>query len=286
MSNNFYTWLNEVRCTTAREVAGRFGLKRKSAYSKLDRLAKLGVLEKRFVKRAVLFCIKEGAELPPPRKPRRTSMRVRERAEKALGLLSREGCATFRVLSRALGVGHTPVRYVMTLLLSQGRVVETIIGGTAIWCKDRETALELVTKLRETVYRLTARFRYITPRRVLHMITQDKEAYALFSKFVSLRPAMYGQRENFSAQTLAFVGDILRSLYGDPVKYSPHKNVFTVTQPRQGLGGIVVRDGADVERVKISLPSDLAEALKGANAEEVVLQAIRQLLEQYGSPTT
>lgn len=284
MSGDFFTWLKEVGCTTSREVADRFGLKRKSAYSKLERLAKLGALEKRLVKRVALFCVKEGAALPPPRRPRR-SMRVRERAEQALGLLSREGCATFRALSRALGVGHTPVRYVMTLLLSQGRVVEVVIGGTAIWCKDRETAVELVKKLRETVYRLTAGFRYVTPRRVLHMITRDKETYALFSRFVSLRLAMYGHGENFPAQTLAFVDDILRSLYGDPVKYSPHKNVFTVTQPRQGLGGIVIRDGADMERVKINLPSDLAEALKGANAEEVVVQAIKQLLEQYRSPT-
>ena len=280
--SDFYAWLREVRCTTAREVADRFGFVRKSAYSRLERLARLGVLEKRPLgKRAVVFCVKEGAELPPRRRSRRTNAKVQERAERVLSLLSREGCASFRGLSMALGVGHTPVRYVMRLLLSRGRAAEVIIGKTAIWCRDREAAVELVERLRETVRRLTAGFRYATPSRVLHMIAQDREAYALFSRFVSLRPAMYGLREYFPPQTLAFVDSILSSLYGDPMRYSPHKNVYTVAQPRQGLGGIVIRGEADVEKVEVSLPDDLAEALRGTDAEEVVLQAIEHLLARY-----
>jgi len=281
MSWDFYAWLKEVRCATAREVADRFGLVRKSAYGRLEKLAKRGVLEKRFVgRRAVLFCVKEGVELPPPRRPRRPSVRVRERAEQALGLLAREGCAPSRALSRALGVGHTHVRYVMKLLLSRGRVVEVVVGKTAIWCRDREAAAELVEKLRATVRRLTAGFRYATPSRVLRMVAQDREAYALFSRFVSLRPAVYGQRESFPPQALAFADSILSSLYGDPMRYSPYKNVYTVSQPRQDFGGIVIR-GGDVEEVEISLPSDLAEALRRTNAEEVVKQAIELLLSRF-----
>ena len=66
MSEDFYTWLREVRCTTAREVAERLEILPKSAQERLRRLERRGVLEKKFVNRVAVYCVKEGAQLPPP----------------------------------------------------------------------------------------------------------------------------------------------------------------------------------------------------------------------------
>jgi hypothetical protein len=43
-----------------------------------------------------------------------------------------------------------------------------------------------------------------------------------------------------------------------------------------------IRDGADMH-VQVELPSDLATMLSGADVNEIVLQALEQLLARYRS---
>jgi DNA-binding Lrp family transcriptional regulator len=282
MSGDFYTWLREVRCTTAREVAERLEISLESARERLRRLERRGVLEKKFVSRVAVYCVKEGAQLPPPltRGPRVETLR---RMDQVVDLLTREGCISSSALCKTLGLGHATVRHITTMLLSQGRAVEVVVGKTAIWCRDREAAEELVAKLRETVHRLASRRRYITPSRLLQMVRRDKEAYGLFTKFVKLSRI---DGDYIHPVALAFADSILASLYGDPIRYAPHRHVYLVSpQPRQDLGGIVIRDGA-TNAVTVSLTPDLAAALedaerRGASADEVVAQAVEQLLARF-----
>jgi hypothetical protein len=282
MSEDFYTWLREVRCTTAREVAERLEILPKSAQERLRRLERRGVLKKKFVNRVAVYCVKEGAQLPPPltRGPRVETLR---RTDQIVDLLTREGCISSSALCKTLGLGYTTVRYITAMLLSQGRTVEVIVGKTAIWCRDRETAEELVAKLREAAHRLASRGRYITPSRLLQMVRRDKEAYGLFTKFIKLSRI---DGDHIGPVALAFASSILASLYGDPIRYASHKRVYLVSpHPRQDLGDIAIRDGAN-SVVTVSLSPDLAAVLKdaerrNASVEEVVVQAVEQLLARF-----
>jgi response regulator of citrate/malate metabolism len=282
MSGDFYTWLRETRCTTAREAAERLEISLESARERLRRLERRGALEKKFFNRVAVYCVKEGAQLPPPltRGPRVETLR---RMDQVVDLLTREGCISSSVLCKTLGLGHTTVRYITTMLLSQGRAVEVVVGKTAIWCRDRRTAEELVAKLREAAHRLASRRRYIKPSELLQMVRRDKEAYELFARFIKLSRI---DGDHIGPVAMAFADSILASLYGHPVRYAPHRHVYLVSpQPRQDLGGIAIRDGAN-SVVTVSLPPDLAAALedaerRGASAEELVVRAVEQLLARF-----
>lgn len=285
--SGFYEWLKEVRCTTVREAAERLGIQVESARDRLRRLESRGVLEKKFVNRVAVYCVKEGAQLPPPLK-RGPLAETRMRMERFVNLLAQEGCVSSSALCRKLGLKHASARHIALMLLSQGRAVEVVIGKTAIWCRDRGAAEELIAKIRETAHRLASRRRYIKPSELLQMVRKDKEAYELFARFVKLG-RFDGDRigrdrigPGIGPVALAFADSILASLYGDPVRHASNRHVYFVApHPRQDLGGIAIRDGAEKALVHITLPSDLAEALKGTNVEEVVVQALQQLLERY-----
>jgi predicted ArsR family transcriptional regulator len=276
--SGFYEWLKEVRCTTVREAAERLGIQVESSRDRLRRLERRGVLEKKFFNGVAVYCVKEGAQLPPPltRGPR---AETRIRMEQVVDVLTREGCVSSSALCKRLGLGHTAVRHIMLTLLSQGRAVEVVVGKTAIWCRDRETAEELVSRLRAAAHRLASYRRYVRPSELLQMVRRDRETYELFARFVKLSRF---DSDYIGPVALAFADSILRSLYGDPIRQANHKHVYFVApQPRQDLSGIAIRDGAEKALVHITLPSDLAEALKGTNVEEVVVQALQQLLERH-----
>lgn len=262
------------KCVTAREVARRLGISEGSARKRLRRLEDSGVVEKKFVGWTAVYCVKEGAQLPPllTRGPRVETLR---RMDQIVDLLTREGCISSSALCKTLGLGHTTVRYITAILLSQGRTVKVIVGKTAIWCRDRETAEELVARLREAAHRLASRGRYITPSRLLQMVRRDKEAYGLFTKFIKLSRIDGG---HIGPVALAFASSILASLYGEPMRLR-RKTVYVVSQPRPLEIG--KRDTADKETVRVNLPDDLAAALQGADVNQVVLQALEQLLTRY-----
>ena len=289
--SNFYEWLKEVRCTTARETAERLGISIGSARERLRRLERRGVLEKKFVNtfgekfvsRVAVYCVKEGAQLPPTLTsgPR---AETRMRMEQVADLLAREGCISSLALCERLGLKHSVMRHIMLMLLSQGRAVEAVIGKTAVWCRDRAAAEELVARLRETAHRLASRRRYIKPSELLRMVRRDKDAYELFTKFIKLSRF---DGDAIGPVALAFTDSILASLYGNPIRRSPRKHVYVVTpRPRQDPGGITIKDRASTA-VTVSLSPDLAAALaedakrRGVSAEEIVIQAIEKLLSRY-----
>jgi hypothetical protein len=80
---------------------------------------------------------------------------------------------------------------------------------------------------------------------------------------------------------LEFVDSILRSLYGEPIKYANNKHVYFVAPQPRAEHGIEIIDHVDVQVVTVSLPSDLAAALQGADINKSVLQALEQLLQRY-----
>jgi hypothetical protein len=249
---------------------------------RLIRLVKRGVLEKKMVGRVAVYCLKDAQLLFPSRR-KSLSLKTVQRAKRVVELLETEGCMSTSALRRELEIGPSPQRHVLMLLLSHGLAVEVVVGRTAIWCRDRRTAEELVARLRETAHRLASRRRYIKPSELLRMVQTDRDAYVLFSRFI---PLSRFADDRIHPIAMAFADNILASLYGDPVRYAPHRHVYLVSsQPRQDLGGIAIRDGAN-SVITVSLSPDLAAALedaerRGASAEELVVRAVEQLLARF-----
>jgi len=221
-------------CVTVKEVAARLGVSEKTAWKRLHRLARRGVVEKKkIVGRAVVYCPKEALHLSAPKstklRTRRRSARG-DRIDAVLGLVELGGCVATSALRAALNVSDTQVRYALKLLVAEGRIVKISIGKTAIWCRNRAVADAFVERLRNAVRRLVAvnNFRYATPSKILQAVRADKEAFALFSRFIPLSRL---DSDGFSPTALAFMSHILRSLYGEPLTYSNNKPVYIV-QPR------------------------------------------------------
>jgi ribosomal protein S25 len=281
--DQFYTWLKEVRCTTVKEAAARLGIAWKSAHDRLKRLERRGVLVRRMVGRVAVYCVREGAQLPPPplpSKPTGPGEKTRRKMEKASELVARDGCVAASALRRRLNLSHSQMRHVMYQLLAEGRVVEVVVGKVALWCRDRAAAEDVVKRLKDIVHRLVTAngLRYISPSRVLRLAQPDREAYPLFSRFV---PLSRFPDDHLHPVALAFADSILASLYGEPVVNMPNRHVYFVAQPRQDIGDIVIRDKAEKVLVNVNLSDGLAAALKDTDAEEVVMRAIERLLARY-----
>jgi hypothetical protein len=157
-------------------------------------------------------------------KRKRRAARVEERAAAALRLVEVRGCVTTSALMRELCLSHTEAFYALRLLQMKNSIVEVVIGGVAIWCRDRGAAEELISRLKEAVRRLASNMRYATPKKILQVALRDRDAYELLNAFVPLSSAGM-----FHPRAYAFVRDLLWRLYGNPLKYSNKKYVFIVT---------------------------------------------------------
>jgi uncharacterized protein (DUF2384 family) len=272
--NELIMWITARGCVRVDDVAKVLGVSRYTAKLRLSRLRRRGVLRVVWRMRTAWWCV-PGAE--PPTAPRTVPGR-RERTNeliKKVEALIGGGCATTAALMKALGLSHTQAIYALRLLQAQGRLVEVVVGNVALWCRDRGAAETAVERLRETVHRLAVanNMRYATPTKILNAVQSNEEARTFFRMFVP-----QSRNAHFSPAALAFVNFILHSLYGEPIMRSRRKTVYIVSQP-QPLA-IDVRSYTDM-RVQVELPSDLAEALQGANVDEAVLQALEQLLRRY-----
>ncbi len=157
---------------------------------------------------------------------RRQAQKVAERVGAAARLVEERGCVATSTLMRELGVNHSEAFYALRLLQLQNRVVEVVVASrVAIWCRDRETAEELIRRLRETVHRLATEsgIRYARPSKILQAALKDREAYELLRAFVPLR-----YTATFHPVALAFIRDVLHQLYGESLKYSNNKYVYIV----------------------------------------------------------
>jgi DNA-binding Lrp family transcriptional regulator len=264
------------RCVTAREVARRLGISEESARKRLRRLADSGAVERRLVGRTAVYCASDGgvALRRPP--VRGLGVKTRRRIRQVCEILSREGCVPTSVLVDVFNLDSGSVFHLMRRAIERGCAVKVGVGNTALWCASRDAVEELMTRLRETVHRLAIsnKMRYATPAKILQAALKDRDAYALLSRFVVLRRNVV----RFPPAALKFVDSVLRSLYGEPLKYR-RRTVYIVSQPRDYVADIT--DKVDTHIVQVKLPDDLAVALRGADVGEIVLQALEQLLARF-----
>jgi sugar-specific transcriptional regulator TrmB len=266
------------RCVTVREVVEALGIQYKSAHRLLKRLEKRGLVVKKAVGRTAMYCAEDGAVVESLlNKKRNRKVKGWERVMAARALLKKEGCVSTYALRRELGVGNEEARYTAAQLVSEGEAVAVVIGKTAIWCRRHDEAVALVERLREAVHRLATanNMRYATPTKILRAVQNDKETYALFSRFIPLSRI----DTRFKPVALAFADGVLRLLYGEPMHRMRRKTIYAVAQPRKLE--ISIRDRVDKNIISVNIPDDLATALQVADVNEVVLQAIEQLLARY-----
>lgn len=235
------TWhLLKVRgCATTREVANALGITRKAAWERLRRLVKRGYVEARLIDGVVWWCLaKDAPSTAPRRKSRGPSRTTLGRIEAARGFIKWWGCVTTAALRRKLGLSEMQARYVAYNLLPQG-IVQKMVGATALWCRDSAAAQAHVERLRDVVRRLIVQngVRYATAAKVLELIMQDNAARLLFSKYISLKK----YRRGFPAASIAFISDILTSLYGPPVSYSKRDVYFVAQNDLEALPDHVAR---------------------------------------------
>ena len=272
----FYVLLQELRCVTAREVAERLGISRKSARSRLERLSRIGAVERRKIGRAVLYCLREMPLTVG------YARKMRMRVTQVVKLLVRMGCVATSVVMRELDVSHTRAFYALRLLQERGCAVEVVLGRVAIWCISRDAATKLLEELRETVIRLVGqnRLRYVTSRRLYALIARDGKAREVFSR-VGI------DADKPSVAALSALKALLGAVYGDPLS----RSVFYVAQPIADVN-VDVRE-ADVQipgeaaNVKFRLPLEEAKRLRRyaergrTSVSAVVRRAIEQLLARY-----
>jgi predicted transcriptional regulator len=284
-----YKLLKELRCATALEIATRLGIPRKVAQAYLSLLVARGLAEKRALSiHVVIYCVREdgnNASHKPGDSPATTRRRrvkrgglyakTREKLTRTLEILQRDGCISVGALMRMMRISYIKAYHLLRVALLTGRGVKVVIGKTAVLCRDRATAEETVARLRDTVHRLVAkrRMNYVTPTKVMRLVENDRETYELLSRFVPLRR----RRKSIPPAVLWFASHILRSLYGEPLRYG-RKVVYVVSEPRNYPIDIV---DSETHVVRVALSSDLAAALQGASVEKTVLQAIEQLLQRY-----
>ena len=288
-----YELLRELKCAMALEIAERLGISRKAVQAHLNRLAAKGLVERRTLgRRAVIYCVRGDGGRGDSRKPgdspastgRRRARRgglytkTRERAERVLEILQRNGCVSVGVLMRMLRITHAKAYHVLRIVLLMHQGAKMIIGRTAVLCRDRAATEETISQLRDAIHRIVVQsgMRYVTAAKVLQAVLKGRATFELFSRFIPLRRGM----SRFPPVVLTFINDILRSLYGEPLK-AGNKRVYVVAQqPRAGHGFDII-DSVDRQTVAVNIPEDLAAALEGADVNEMALQALEQLLTRY-----
>jgi hypothetical protein len=142
-------------------------------------------------------------------------MRVASRLQHIYELVTSAGCVTTASVEDALGLGHSEAFYALALLKSSGKVVETLIGKYALWCRDEETAKRVIEELKSETRRLLCSNgkRYATPTRVLELVESDKHVREVFSKFIQLDKT---RNQSYKPWALAFADSVLRELFGEP----------------------------------------------------------------------
>ena len=157
--------------------------------------------------------------------PRGVTKTVLSRTEELRRLLESEGCVTVQGARKALGASKTQTKYVLERLQAEGRALPAAVGRVTLWCRDGEAAARALEELTDEVRRLLCGFRFATPSRLLKLITRNRGAVRIFSKYVQLSPG--------TASTLSFLNALLQAVLGRPAMYSGATPIYLVP-PCQG----------------------------------------------------
>jgi metal-responsive CopG/Arc/MetJ family transcriptional regulator len=218
--------------------------------------------------------------------PRGITKKVKLRTEEVARLLRRHGCITIRAVME-LGFSHTQAYVALRRLVESGRAVQANVGGVALWCYSRRSAVKHINRLRKTLHALicAAKMKYVAPKDAFEVIVNDKAARRLFSRYIVLEP-------NNTAMW-HFLGGLLDLMYGGPSLYlnTGRKPIYFVDCRRPPLPLRPLRRKKQYRSVLVKVSRRLREALEmaaeaeGVSISELARRAIERLLERYrGKP--
>lgn len=160
--------------------------------------------------------------------PKNYTDRVIERMAYVYHIVVSHGCVTTTWVMSTLGLNHARVYYTLRVLKLHGRIVEVVLGKTSLWCRDEETAKRTIDELLSHMRRVLCNngTRYATPTRVASLLASDRQAFKVFSKYVSFDTT---KRTKYRPVTLSFLNALLQMAFGDPMVDSDQKTVYYVT---------------------------------------------------------
>ncbi len=212
--------------------------------------------------------------------PKGVSKKVKIRAAEVAYLLRIRGCVTTRAVVE-LGFTKTQAEAALRYLAASGRAVRVGVGRVAVWCYSEKSAARHMARLRRALHRLicAAKLKYVSPIDVLEIITGDKEARRLFTRYIKLSVK--------DTAALHFLSGLLTFVYGEPVfMKSNRKPVYFAYCGRRRLPPL--RYGRKEYRsVQVKVEPELREALlkiaeaEGVSVSALVRRAVERLLERH-----
>jgi hypothetical protein len=208
------------------------------------------------------------------------SRKLKIRAENVAHMLRIRGCVLTRDVV-AMGFTWSQAKYTLKYLASVGRAVHIPIDRVSMWC-CRSSALKHLYRLRRTLHAAlcAAGVRFVTPRKALKILADNKTAAKIFSRYISLDPK--------DTAVKFFINGLLALTYGGPV-YSGRKPVYVVVCNRKKLPPlhIYVEEGRrQYVMLTVKIEQEMLEALlrlavaKGVLVSELVIYAVRRLLNR------
>jgi hypothetical protein len=97
--------------------------------------------------------------------------------------------------------------------------VPAAAGRAALWCRGGEAAARALEELAGEARRLLCGLRFAVPGRLLKLISRDKKASRIFSKYIPLTPR---------AAALSFLNALLQLIFSQPVMHSGATPVYLV----------------------------------------------------------
>ena len=217
--------------------------------------------------------------------PKGVTGKVVDKMAHAYYFILTRGCATTAEVANQLGVGRSNAVYVLRMLLREGYVVEAVIGGVALWCRDRESAEQFIKHLKSEVVRVVGARKFISPKELLLLISKDKRARKTFSNIIRIdKPAPL---------TYNVLATLLESIYGEPVgrwKYfTLQPDMSTNITVKNGKKNTNIKEReSDTKTVAVSfhIPQQMLQGLDeyarktGMTRSQVVATAIAKMLEE------
>jgi hypothetical protein len=225
--------------------------------------------------------------------PRGTTAKVLDRAAHVYYMLVKKKCITTNAVMKEFGLSRTQALHVLKLMVEEEGAVEVVMGRISIWCIDKKSAVQLIRRLKAELVRLVGSRRYITVKKALELISQDRRARSIFGRIIPLgRPT-----------TAAFgaVSVLLRATYGEPIRrstyYTINQNMDINIEIRSNKDAGTTEKGAKEAGRKNKYKSELVltsfhlplqmlrvldryAAMKNMKRSEVVRTAVQRMLKK------
>lgn len=155
--------------------------------------------------------------------PIRRSRRIYERMDAILSLVRKNGCMPMSQVADALSLSHSRVYYASKDMANAGMISMMVIGKTAVLCADEDRAKRYIDEVAKMVHDIACRggAKFIWPSKLLDMM--DIKERRKIERYMGMRIT---GRKGYMPLVLAFIGAVMRRIYGNPQRYRDH-HVYT-----------------------------------------------------------